>query len=59
MKLIQAHCAYWAIPQVFPFIAIFTTEELADSLTYAGFELDYKWQPGKGKAVFIVAKKPA
>lgn len=42
-----------------PFVAVFTAKELADSLTRAGFELDYQWQPGKGKAMFIVAKKPA
>ncbi|MBE9137294.1 class I SAM-dependent methyltransferase [Nodosilinea sp. LEGE 07088] len=42
----------------FPFVAVFTTQALKDSLTHAGFELDYQWQPGKGKAVFIVAKKP-
>lgn len=41
-----------------PLVRVFTTEELADSFTQAGFELDYQWQPGKGKAVFIVAKKP-
>jgi len=43
---------------VFPFVEVFTTQELEASLTQAGFELDYQWQPGKGKAVFIVAKKP-
>ena len=43
----------------FPFVAVFTAQELADSLTQAGFELDCQWQPSKGKAVFIVAKKPA
>ncbi|NEO86572.1 MAG: class I SAM-dependent methyltransferase [Spirulina sp. SIO3F2] len=43
----------------FPFVAVFTTQELANSLTQAGFTLDYQWQPGKGKAVFIVAKKSA
>ncbi len=43
----------------FPFVAVLTTQELTDSLTQAGFELDYQWQPGKGKAMFIVAKKPA
>jgi ubiquinone/menaquinone biosynthesis C-methylase UbiE len=43
---------------LFPFVAVFTTQELEDSLTKAGFELDYQWQPGKDKAVFIVAKKP-
>lgn len=42
----------------FPFVAVFTTQDLETSLTRAGFELDYQWQPSKGKAVFIVAKKP-
>jgi 2-polyprenyl-3-methyl-5-hydroxy-6-metoxy-1,4-benzoquinol methylase len=40
-----------------PHVTVFTTKELEDSLTDAGFEIDYQWQPGKGKAVFIVAKK--
>ncbi len=41
-----------------PHVSVFTVEELERSLTRAGFEIDYQWQPGKGKAVFIVAKKP-
>ncbi len=40
-----------------PLVKVFTTRELEDSLTDAGFQIDYRWQPGKGKAVFIVAKK--
>ncbi len=40
-----------------PLLRVFTTRELADSLTDAGFEIDQQWQPGKNKAVFIVAKK--
>lgn len=40
-----------------PLVTVFTTQELEHSLTDAGFEIDYQWQPGKGKAVFIVAKK--
>ncbi len=41
-----------------PLVKVFTTKELEDSLTNTGFELNYEWQPpGKGKAVFIVAKK--
>ena len=40
-----------------PYVAIFSQYELVDCLTDAGFEIDYQWQPGKGKAVFIVAKK--
>ncbi len=38
-------------------LKVFTAKELQDSLTDGGFEIDYHWQPGKGKAVFIVAKK--
>ena len=43
---------------IFPFVQFLTAQALADSLIQAGFELDYQWQPSKGKAVFIVAKKP-
>jgi ubiquinone/menaquinone biosynthesis C-methylase UbiE len=43
------------MPQVVKF---FTPKELEKSLTDAGFNIDYQWQPGRGKAVFIVAKKP-
>lgn len=39
-------------------VRVFTAEELEASLTDAGFEIDRRWQPGKGKVVFIVAKKP-
>ena len=40
-----------------PLLRVFTTGELLASLTDAGFEIDHQWQPGKGTAVFIVAKK--
>lgn len=40
-----------------PLVKVFTTGELVASLTEAGFEIDYQWQPGKNKGVFIVAKK--
>jgi ubiquinone/menaquinone biosynthesis C-methylase UbiE len=40
-----------------PLVKVFTKRELEDSLTDAGFQIDYQWQPGKNKAVFIVAKK--
>ena len=42
-----------------PLVKVFTTEELVASLTNARFEIDHRWQPGKGEAVFIVAKKAA
>jgi 2-polyprenyl-3-methyl-5-hydroxy-6-metoxy-1,4-benzoquinol methylase len=40
-----------------PMVKVFTTKELEGSLSDAGFGIDYQWQPGKGKGVFIVAKK--
>ncbi len=40
-----------------PMVRIFSVAELVASLTDAGFEIDYQWQPRKSKAVFIVAKK--
>ena len=43
--------------RLMPLVKVFTTQELLDSMTAAGFEIDHHWQPGKGKAVFIVAKK--
>lgn len=45
--------------RLMPLVKVFTTKELEDSLTAAGFVIDYQWQPGKNKAVFIVARKPA
>jgi len=42
-----------------PLVKVFTTEELVTSLTDAGFEIDHRWQPGKGEALFVVAKKAA
>jgi len=40
-----------------PLVKVFEKKELENSLIDAGFEIDYQWQPGKSKAVFIVAKK--
>lgn len=41
-----------------PLVKVFTLQALEDSLTGAGFRIETQWQPGKGKAVFIVARKP-
>ena len=43
---------------VIPMVRVFTVQELVASLEAAGFSIDHQWQPGRGKAVFIVAKKP-
>ena len=41
---------------VLPNLAIFTTGDLEQALREAGFEIEHEWQPGKNKAVFIVAR---
>jgi ubiquinone/menaquinone biosynthesis C-methylase UbiE len=41
-----------------PSVTFFTKEQLEGCLSDAGFDIEYSWRPGKGKAVFIVAKKP-
>ena len=40
-----------------PVLKVFTAKDLEANLVRAGFAIDYQWQPAKGKAVFIVAKK--
>lgn len=49
---------------LFPLVRVFSVKDLEKSFADAGFEIDYQWQPGdyhwqlgKGKIVFIVAKK--
>lgn len=43
--------------RLLPLVRVFSKSDLEKSLTDAGFEIDYEWQPADGKAVFIVAKK--
>ena len=45
--------------RLLPPIRVFKRSELEENLKNAGFDIDYQWQPGSGKAVFIVAKKAA
>ncbi len=40
-----------------PLVKVLTAKELLDSITAAGFEIDYEWRPGKGMTLFVVAKK--
>lgn len=42
-----------------PTIKFFGRTDLESAIAAAGFEIAQSWQPGKGKAVFIVATKPA
>ena len=40
-----------------PFVQPFKIKQLEQLLKDAGFDIEHQWQPGKGKAVFIVARK--
>jgi hypothetical protein len=40
-----------------PLVKVFTTKELEEGFSDTGFNIDYPWQPGKNKAVFMVARK--
>jgi hypothetical protein len=42
-----------------PYLDVFTVDQLAQSISAAGFVIERRWQPGRGKAVFMVAIKPA
>jgi ubiquinone/menaquinone biosynthesis C-methylase UbiE len=42
-----------------PILNVMTRAELVDSLEQAGFTIAHNWQPGRNKAVFIVAQKGA
>ncbi len=40
-----------------PMVRVFTSKELEDSLARAGLPVESHWQPAKGKAVFLIARK--
>ena len=40
-----------------PLLRVFKVQELVNSMTEAGFEIDYEWQQGNARVVFIVARK--
>lgn len=42
-----------------PYVNVFRVRDLVRNLEEGGFAIEHQWQPGKGKAVFIVARKVA
>ncbi|WP_395376592.1 class I SAM-dependent methyltransferase [Marinicella sp. W31] len=42
----------------FPLLKVFKASQLEKALIDAGFAIEKNWQPGKNKAVFIIARKP-
>ncbi len=59
MKLLRYVVPLGMLLGVMPYVNVFTTQQLIGSLASAGFGIDHQWQPGKGKAVFVVALRPA
>jgi ubiquinone/menaquinone biosynthesis C-methylase UbiE len=59
MKLFRFIAPLGKAMGLLPQLDVMTSGELVASLEAAGFGIDHQWQPGKGKAVFIVAQKPA
>jgi len=57
MKLFKFVGPIGRLLRLLPLIRVFTREELEDSISNAGFEIHHSWQPGRGKAVFIVTTK--
>ncbi len=57
MKYIKLIAPIGKFLGLMPLVKVFTMKELEENLADTGFQIDYQWQPGKGKAVFIVAKK--
>lgn len=40
-------------------VNFFTGDALVSEIESVGFVIDKRWKPGKGKAVFLIARKPA
>jgi hypothetical protein len=36
-----------------------SADQLAAKFERSGFRLAHRWEPGRGKAVFMIAEKPA
>ena len=41
-----------------PRVAVFSRDALLESIRRADFRIEHDWQPGRNKAVFVVARKP-
>lgn len=58
MKFMKYFAPIGKLFGILPILRVFGENELAQSITDAGFSIEHQWRPGKGRAVFIVAKKP-
>lgn len=58
MKMLRAFLSVGNALGILPGVMSFTQEDLTGAMVAAGFEVVDLWDPGPGKAVFIVARKP-
>ena len=42
-----------------PIVNVMSTEEVISKIKLPGFEIAHRWKPGKDRALFVVARKPA
>lgn len=42
-----------------PILKVMSTEEVIARIRLPGFEIAHRWKPGKDRALFVVARKPA
>lgn len=59
MRLLGAVAPLGRVLGLLPTLAVMSRGELLDSMRRAGFAIEHDWQPGRGKAVFIAARKAA
>ena len=53
----RAFVATGSALRVFPHVSVFSAASLRRELESAGFEIEYDWQPGRDKALFLLARK--
>lgn len=59
MKFIKYLAPLGQAVGLLPTLNVMTPDELTGKVTMAGFEIVHRWEPGKGKAVFLIGRKPA
>lgn len=42
-----------------PVLNVMSADQLAEKFEHAGFRIAHRWEPGRNKAVFMIAEKPA
>ncbi|MEM1047323.1 MAG: class I SAM-dependent methyltransferase [Pseudomonadota bacterium] len=57
MKFFKVIAPIGRVMGLMPMVKVFTSEHLKTALKRAGFKVEYTWQPRKGKAIFMVARK--